>query len=88
MLARLNGSDGPCLEQSAPAPFALLVEVLDECVRTGALMPERRPGVEFVCWSAVHGCAELVLHGPLRGAEGALVQQVAERVEDIITGIR
>lgn len=79
----------PGAEQTVPAPFALLVEVLDECVRTGALTPERRSGAEFVCWSAVHGCAELVLHGPLRGAEEALVQQIAERVvEDIITGIR
>lgn len=72
-----------------PPPFRLLIEALDECVQAGVLPAERRPGAEFVCWSAVHGCAELMLHGPLRDAESAIVQQVAQRVvDDIITGIR
>jgi AcrR family transcriptional regulator len=70
-------------------PFRLLVEALDQCVEAGVLAPARRPGAEFVCWSAVHGFAELVLHGPLHGAPPAMVQQLAGRVvEDAITGIR
>lgn len=79
----------PSADSFVPPPFLLLTEALDDCVLAGVLLPERRPGAEFVCWSAVHGCAELVLHGPLRGAERQLVEQIAERVvEDVITGIR
>lgn len=70
-------------------PFLLLVEALDQCVEAGVLAPARRPGAEFVCWSAVHGFAELVLHGPLHGVPPATVQQLAGRVvEDAIAGIR
>ncbi|MGO2312063.1 MAG: TetR/AcrR family transcriptional regulator [Brachybacterium tyrofermentans] len=70
-------------------PFAELLAALDECVATGALPAPRRPGAEFSCWSAVHGCAELIVHGPLRGAAPGLVREVAERVvDDIIVGIR
>ncbi|AXK46735.1 TetR/AcrR family transcriptional regulator [Brachybacterium saurashtrense] len=88
-----DGADGPVAAEgdppAVPPPFALLVEALDECVRAGVLAPERRPGAEFVCWSAVHGCAELVLHGPLRGADETLVGQVSARVvDDIIAGVR
>lgn len=72
-----------------PPPFALLVEALDGLVAVGWLDPERREGAEYSCWSAVHGCAELLLHGPLRGAGRATQRQVTERVvADIITGIR
>lgn len=74
---------------AAPPPFVLLTAALDECVRAGVLSDQRRPGAEFVCWSAVHGCAELVLHGPLRGAPRQAVRETAERVvDDIITGVR
>ena len=45
-----------------------LVEALDAMVEAGVLTPERRDGAEWPCWSAVHGFAELVLHGPLRNA--------------------
>ncbi|APX33627.1 hypothetical protein BH708_13890 [Brachybacterium sp. P6-10-X1] len=70
-------------------PFAELVAALDECAATGALSLERRRGAEFSCWSAVHGCAELMVHGPLRGAPRPVVREVAERVvDDIIAGIR
>ena len=70
-------------------PFAELLAALDECTATGALAADRRPGAEFSCWSAVHGCAELIVHGPLRGAPPQVVQAVAERVvDDIISGIR
>src|SRR5699024_8571350 len=53
---------------AVPPPFALLTAALDECVEAGVLSAQRRPGAEFVCWSAVHGCAGLLLYGPLRGA--------------------
>lgn len=70
-------------------PVRELLAALEECVASGALPAYRRPGAEFSCWSAVHGCAELMVHGPLRGSEPQAVRQVAERVvDDIITGIR
>ena len=47
-------------------PFELLCAALDRMVVTGALPPERRPGAEFLAWSAVHGMARLVIDGPLR----------------------
>jgi AcrR family transcriptional regulator len=48
-------------------PFNLLGEALDDLVAAEVLTPERRPGAEMMCWSAVHGFAVLVLDGPLRG---------------------
>ena len=75
--------------EDAPPPFVLLTSALDECVQAGVLSAQRRPGAEFVCWSAVHGCAELGLHGPLRGAPRKTVREIAERVvDDVITGVR
>lgn len=82
-----GGTDRARLEEVPP--FAELLAALEECVASGALPAYRRPGAEFSCWSAVHGCAELMVHGPLRGSEPQVVRQVAERVvDDIITGIR
>ena len=57
-------------------------------VEAGALSRERRDGAEWACWSAVHGFAELVVHGPLRGQRPDRIDRWAERVvDDIITGI-
>ena len=53
-------------EQPEANPYALLGQALDEMVEAGAMLPERRPGAETVCWSAVHGFAVLHLDGPLR----------------------
>jgi len=49
-----------------PGPFQLLGAALDLLVRAGALPPERRPGAEYLAWSAVHGLSMLVIDGPLR----------------------
>lgn len=74
---------------AAPPPFALLTAALDECVATGALVTGRRENAEFACWSAVHGCAELLIHGPLRDAPPAMKRRITERtVDDIIAGVR
>lgn len=82
-----GGTDRARLEEVPPVRE--LRAALEECVTSGALPAYRRPGAEFSCWSAVHGCAELMVHGPLRGSEPQVVRQVAERVvDDIITGIR
>ncbi|TFB84406.1 TetR/AcrR family transcriptional regulator [Cryobacterium algoricola] len=66
-------------------PFQLLSEALDDLVTTGALPAERRPGAEFLAWSAVHGLASLLLDGPLRAlppqAAQALIGRVVTMVE-------
>lgn len=81
-----DGAAGP---SAGVPPFVLLMAALDDCVETGVLPAVRRPGAEFVCWSAVHGFAELVLHGPLAGVDRRMVGQLARRVvDDAITGIR
>lgn len=48
-------------------PFELLGASLDALVETGVLPEDRRPGAEFLAWSAVHGLAALIIDGPLRG---------------------
>jgi len=76
-------------DQTATAPpYLALVEALDAMVTAGVLSPERRDGAEWPCWSAVHGFAELVLHGPLRHARRREVEALAKRtVDDIIAGV-
>jgi AcrR family transcriptional regulator len=52
--------------------------VLDELVRTGVLHPQRRAGIEFPIWSAVHGLAVLTGAGPLRDVPDATRHQLKE----------
>jgi AcrR family transcriptional regulator len=81
------GADRPNETASAP-PYLALVEALDAMVDAGLLSPERREGAEWPCWSAVHGFAELALHGPLRGMSRRQVESLAGRtVDDIIAGL-
>jgi AcrR family transcriptional regulator len=72
---------------SAP-PYLALVDALDAMVDAGVLSPGRRDGAEWPCWSAVHGFAELALHGPLRHAPRRDVEALARRtVDDIVAGV-
>ncbi|MCW4459142.1 TetR-like C-terminal domain-containing protein [Microbacterium sp. MPKO10] len=76
------------LSARVPPPFELLIDALDALVAAGALSQTRRVGAEWACWSAVHGFAQLVLHGPLSALDDTTVTMFAERtVDDIITGI-
>ena len=61
-------------------PFQILGSALDKLVDAGVLPPERRPGAEFLAWSAVHGLAMLLLDGPLRSLDAELTQAIGERV--------
>lgn len=79
--------------QAAPdaiaPPLAELLAALDDCVDAGALAPEARVGAEYTCWSAVHGCALLMIRGPLRHAPREAQEAVARRVvDDAIRGVR
>ncbi|CAM3200080.1 hypothetical protein STSO111631_06465 [Stackebrandtia soli] len=63
---------------------------LDETVDTGALARTRRRNAEWVCWSAVHGFADLATSGPLRGMMDAdgLDEFSAQLVAGVVKGIR
>ena len=65
-------------------PFQLLGVALDRMVEGGMLPPERRPGAEYLAWSAVHGLAMLVLEGPLRRLTRAEAQRIGQRVLDMV----
>jgi AcrR family transcriptional regulator len=65
-------------------PFQLLEAALDGLVEAGVLPHKRRPGAEFLAWSAVHGLAMLLIDGPLRGLEGTAAHDVGQRVIDMV----
>jgi hypothetical protein len=59
-------------------PLGQLRTVLDELVDAGALRRQRRDGIEYPIWSAVHGLAVLTGQGPLRDIPGATRQHLDE----------
>jgi AcrR family transcriptional regulator len=65
-------------------PFELLGAALDKLVAAGVMPAERRPGAEFLAWSAVHGLAMLVIDGPLRNSLGPQMQKVGQRLLDMV----
>jgi len=65
-------------------PFQLLGSALDQMVAAGLLPPARRPGAEFLAWSAVHGLAMLVIDGPMRGIPAAQVEKISQRLIDMV----
>ena len=65
-------------------PFQLLCQALDGLVDAGLLPPARRPGAEWMAWSAVHGMAFLVLDGPLRGLDDAACGELAARLVTMV----
>ncbi|WP_157525190.1 TetR/AcrR family transcriptional regulator [Microbacterium yannicii] len=77
------------LDDEVVAPFQLLLDTLDEMVAAGALAPERRPLAEWACWSAVHGFAEIAVHGPVQWQPAPVIDALAAAVvESVITGVR
>ena len=77
------------LDDEVVAPFQLLIDTLDGMVDAGALAPERRSYAEWACWSAVHGFADIAVHGPLRWQPASVIDALAVSVvESAITGVR
>ena len=72
----------PAKDPADAGPFSLLNEVLDEGLAAGVVSPERRPGAEVVCWSAVHGFATLHVRGPLNDEPEAERQASLEQMLD------
>ncbi|WP_148715376.1 TetR/AcrR family transcriptional regulator [Chitinolyticbacter meiyuanensis] len=65
-------------------PFELLSMALDRLAAAGGLPPERRPGAEYLAWSAVHGLALLVSEGPLHGLPEATREVIGQRLLDMV----
>lgn len=65
-------------------PFQLLGGALDLLVKAGALPQERRPGAEYLAWSAVHGMALLFSNGPLRSTPPAQRKAIEQRLLDMV----
>lgn len=77
------------LDDEVVAPFQLLLDTLDTMVASGALSAERRPFAEWACWSAVHGFAEIAVHGPVQWQPAPVIDALAAAVvESAITGVR
>ncbi|MEV6558972.1 TetR-like C-terminal domain-containing protein [Nocardia sp. NPDC051756] len=62
----------------------LLGDALDEMVATGSLPVARRPGAEYLAWSAVHGLAFLAIDGPLRTMPDDQLDAMGQRMLDMI----
>lgn len=83
--ADLRASGDPARAgESGLTPFQLLAAALDGLAAAGVLSPERRPGAEFLAWSAVHGLAMLLIDGPLRAFDHARTAAIAERLLDMV----
>jgi AcrR family transcriptional regulator len=65
-------------------PFQLLAAALDGLVEAGILSHKRRPGAEFLAWSAVHGLAMLLIDGPLRGLDLTQTEGATQRLLDMV----
>ena len=80
-----QGSAGAAMSTDlAPNPFRLLGAALDRFVVAGILPAARRPGAEYLAWSAVHGLALLVTDGPLHSMAAAERQVIEERLLDMV----
>jgi AcrR family transcriptional regulator len=67
-------------------PLGQLRTVLDELVDAGVLQRERREGIEYPIWSAVHGLAVLAGQGPLRDVPDATRRHLEELTLTFIDG--
>ncbi|BBK44312.1 TetR family transcriptional regulator [Allostella vacuolata] len=65
-------------------PCQLLGAALDRMVEAGLLAADRRPGAEFVAWSAVHGLATLLIAGPLSRLDPAAADRVGDRLLEMV----
>lgn len=74
----------PGVGNSGLGPFGLLGAALDRLVESGALAPSRRPGAEYLAWSAVHGLAMLLIDGPLRDMPRTRAREIGRRVLEMV----
>ena len=81
----MSGTPDPAKAgRSGLDPFRHLGAALDALVAAGALSPDRRHGAEFMAWSTVHGLALLLIDGPLRGLPAGQVDNLTQRLLDMV----
>lgn len=71
---------------ATPLPLDQLRNELDELVQAGTLDAQRRPGIEYPVWAAVHGLAVLTVQGPLRDHPPAMAPHLDELTLGFIEG--
>ena len=80
--AAARSSTPTALQTTGPgrdrSPLGQLRTALDELVDAGVLRRERRDGIEYPIWSAVHGLAVLAGTGPLRDVPEATRRRLEE----------
>ena len=77
---RQHGYDAPDGETGQERmPLDQLRAALDELVNAGVLDRQRREGIEYPIWSAVHGLAVLTGQGPLRVVPDATRHHLEKR---------
>lgn len=59
-------------------PRRVLVEIIDELIAVGDLLPGRRRNADVAAWSGVHGLALLLLDGVLDGAVDGVTDGVTD----------
>jgi hypothetical protein len=64
-------------------PFQLLSAALNRMVDAKLLPAERRPGAEYLAWSAVHGLALLFTDGLMRNAAPAYRDAIGQLLLDM-----
>ncbi|MEV3990300.1 TetR/AcrR family transcriptional regulator [Streptomyces sp. NPDC049837] len=79
-----HAADETAAGAGGKTPFELLGSALDDLVGVGVLPEERRPGAEFLAWSAVHGLAVLLIDGPLRGLLPSQAYDAGQHVIDMV----
>jgi AcrR family transcriptional regulator len=80
------GTSGP--EPAETGPFRLLAGALDELAAADPGVAQRRPGLEYVVWAAVHGIAVFLLEGPLvTAAEAQREQLTGLTLDTVIRGL-
>lgn len=65
-------------------PFQLLGSALDLMVSAQILPAQRRPGAEYLAWSAVHGLALLLIDGPLKTAPARQAESLGQRLLEMV----
>jgi hypothetical protein len=53
-------------------------------VKSGVMPPDRRPGAEYLAWSAVHGLAFLIIDGPLSRASEKEIRLLSDRLLEMV----
>ncbi len=81
-----NAAEFPSLAQAAEGAFGVLVRTLQAGIDAGRLVDRPAQELALTAWSLVHGLAQLILDGQLRGA-GAPLELAAAATQRLVEGL-